>query len=163
MIFILGADAVVEADERIVVTETTANPQTGPRTFLVKAEEPVSRHVIARLPEGIDGAPSAILARGTVHTFDIGRVDETSDAQVVTRYDDGTWLMSHTMVAVNLPPGFFIQLQVKNQGSLFTNGSDILELRAEDFDANGIATIYYEAPSSAAAPKLCHSIKTFTE
>ena len=159
----LGGGAVVEADDHLVLTETTANPGVDPRSFTVKAEEPVNRHVIARIPEGADGAPSAILARGTVHVFEVAAVDQTGDARVVTRYSDGTWLMSSTMVAVNLPAGVYVQLKIKNQGSLFVSGSNIMELRAGDFDANGIATIYYEAPASTAPPKLCHIIKLFVE
>jgi hypothetical protein len=149
----LGASHVVESDERIVFTETTT---TGARKFLAKADKPITRYVLARLPENIDGAPSAVLTRGTVHAFDLGLVDRTGDAQVVHRYEDGTWLMRSTVVAVNLPEGVTIRMTLTNQGSLFTNGSNILDITSEDFDANGIAEIYYEYTGTT-APKLCHT------
>ncbi len=159
----LDSTAKVEADDRIVAAETTANPLTGPRTFLVKAEAPINRYVIARLPEDADGAPSAILARGTVHAYDIADGDETGDAQVVTQYPDGTWLMSHSFVAVNLPPEIMIRITINNQGTIFVNGTTTMELRAEDFDANGIATLYFEWTGTGALPKLCHSRQIFIE
>ncbi|HEX5791080.1 MAG TPA: PA14 domain-containing protein [Luteolibacter sp.] len=159
----LDSTAQVQADERIVVTETTVNPQTGPRTFLVKAEAPINRYVIARLPEDADGAPSAILARGTVHAFDVGTSPESGDAQVLTQYSDGTWLMRTSFVAVNLPPDILIRLTSNNQGTLFTNGTTTLDLRAGDFDANGIAAAYFEWSGTGALPKLCHSVRIFIE
>ncbi len=156
----LAGSQVVEADDRIVFTETSTST---PRVFDVKAIEPVNRHVIARIPAGVDGAEFAVLARGTVHAFEIGNTDQTKDAQVVTQYADGSWLMSHTVVAVNLPPNVLIRMTIKNQGSLFTNGTNVWELRAGDFDANGIATVFFEAPASTIAPKLCHRTETFIE
>lgn len=159
----LDSTSQIEADERLIFTETTVNPQTGPRTFLVKAEEPVNRYVIARLPADTDGAPSAILARGTVHAFDLADVSDTGDAQVVTQYPDGTWLMSTTFVAVNLPLDILIRITSNNQGTLFTNGSNILEIRAGDFDANGIATVFFEWSGTGALPKLCFSTGIFID
>lgn len=156
----LGADDLVQADERIVFTETSTGT---PRTFDVKATEPMNRHVIARIPAGVDGAESAILARGTVHAFELGNIDQTKDAQVVAQYADGSWLMSHSVVGVNLPPNVLIRMTIKNQGSLFTNGTNVWELRADDFDANGIATVFFEAPASTSAPKLCHKTEIFIE
>lgn len=156
---VLGATALVEADDRLVFTETSTG---GNRTFHVIHSLPANHHVIARLPTDVEGAPSAILARGTVHGFDVARVDETRDSRVVMRYEDGTWLMSITVVAVNLPPDLMIRLDAVNQGTLFTNGATTLELRAGDFDANGIATVYFEW-TGATAPKLCHRVKLFVD
>jgi len=159
----LDSTAKVQADDRIVVTETTINLQTGPRTFMVKAEAPINRYVIARLPEDADGAPSAVIARGTVHAFDVGNISDTGDAQVVTQYADGTYLMSMTMVAVNLPPEILLRVTSNLQGTIFTNGTNVLELRASDFDANGIATLYFEWSGTGALPKLCHSVGTYIQ
>jgi hypothetical protein len=156
---VLGPEALVESDERLVFTDTTTG---GNRTFHVIHSEAANHHVIARLPAEIEGAPSAILARGTVHGFDVARVDQTGDARIVHRYADGTWLMSVTVVAVNLPPEIMIRLTAVNQGSLFTNGGTTLDLRAGDFDANGIATVYFEW-AGATAPKLCHRVKLFVD
>ena len=148
------ASAFVEADERLVFTQT---PTTGTRTYHVGASEPVNRHVIARLPADVTGAPSAILARGTVHNFATAEVDQTRDASIIMRYEDGTWLMRSTLVAVNLPQGVSIRTTAINQGTLFTNGTTILDLTAADFNANGIAHIYYEW-SGTGSPKLCHNV-----
>jgi PA14 domain len=60
---------LVEADERLIFQETTANPQSGPRTFAANVTEAGDRHVIARLPAFVDGAPSAIVTRGTIRGF----------------------------------------------------------------------------------------------
>lgn len=154
----LNSTAQVEADDRIIVTETTVNLQTGPRKFSVKAESPISRYVLARLPENIDGAPSAVLARGTVHAFDLGLTDQTNDAAIIHRYDDGTWLMRATIVGVNLPPGVTVRVTINNQGTLFADGSMVMNLTAADFDANGIANLYFEYKGTT-VPKLCHTIQ----
>jgi hypothetical protein len=157
----LDATTIVEADDRLVFSETTTIPQSGPRTFKVGNDQAANRHVIARLPDGIDGSPSAILARGTVHGFDIAQVDETRDALTVHRYDDGIWLMHSTVVAINLPEGVIIRLTAKNQGTLFSNGLTFIDLRAADFDANGIAHVYYEWTGTG-DPKLCHTASILT-
>ena len=148
----IPATALVEADERLVFTQTST---TGTRTYQVRTSEPVNRHVIARLPADVPGAPSAILARGTVHAFDVAYVDRTRDAFTLTRYADGSWLMRNTIVAVNLPPEIIIRMTLENQGSLFVSGSNVLDLRADDFDANGIADIQYEWDGTG-TPKQCH-------
>lgn len=155
---LLGATTLVEADERLVFTQTST---TGPRAFTVRIQEAANRHVIARLPATVEGAPSAILARGTVHGFTTAQVEQTRDAQTIHRYDDGTWLMRSTVVAANLPEGVVIRITLLNQGTQFPDGSLILELRAGDFDANGIANIYYEYVG--ADPKLCHKVEILYE
>jgi hypothetical protein len=155
----LGTTAVVEADDRIVFTETTI---TGARNFKVATSAAINRHVIARLPSDIDGAPSSILSRGTVHCFDVIRVDQTHDASIVTQYPDGTWLMHNTFIAVNLPENILVRLTTINQGTLFTNGSTTLDLRAEDFDINGIAHVYYEWAGTG-DPKMCHKVQLYLE
>jgi hypothetical protein len=152
----------VEADERLILAETTADPQTGPRTFKANVNQAGNRHVIARLPADIDGAPSAILARGTVHGFYLAYLDQTADAKIIQAYDDGTWLMSGTLIAVNLPPDILIRLMAHQQGTVFHNGSNILWLDSMDFDANGIATIYYEW-SGTGEPKLCNRLQLFVQ
>ncbi len=152
----------VESDARINFIETTANPLTGPRTFAVTISKPANRYVIARLPDGVDGAPSAILSRGTVHGFYIAHADETKDAEIIHQYEDGTWLMRTSFVAVNLPPNVVIRITATQQGTLFTNGSNILELHSSDFDANGIATLYFER-DGAGVPKLCHRTELFIQ
>ncbi|MCH7227576.1 PA14 domain-containing protein [Haloferula sp. A504] len=159
---VLGPVALIEADDAVIFTETTPDPQVDPRRFNVQVDTAGNRYVIARLPGDIDGAPSAILARGTVHGFDVARVDQTRDARIVHRYDDGTWLMRSTVVAVNLPAGIIIRMTTFAQGALFTNGSTILDLRAEDFDANGIAHVYYEWTGTG-DPTLCHRTQLFIE
>ena len=158
----LGLAHIIQADDRIVFTETTASSSSGPRTFLVKADEPINRHVIASLPDNVDGAPSAILTRGTMHPFEFALVNQTNDAEIIQQYEDGTWLMRNSIVAVNLPANAFIQIEARNQGLLFTNGIKWLELRAEDFDQNGIGYIYYEK-DGAQAPKVCHRVRFFIE
>jgi hypothetical protein len=44
------------------------------------------------------------------------------------------------------------------QGTLFIDGSTVLNLTNEDFDANGIVEVYYEYTGTL-APKLCHNIQ----
>ncbi|HEX7261644.1 MAG TPA: hypothetical protein VF258_07495, partial [Luteolibacter sp.] len=138
----LGATHVVQADSRIVWQEITTG--SNPRRFRVTPNEAVNRHVVARLPETVSGAPGAILARGTVNAFYLASIDETADPAVVTTYPDGTVLMSGTFVAVNLPPDILIRLKTLYQGTVFANGSNIMWLSAAEFDENGIATVYYE-------------------
>ncbi|QTN31240.1 hypothetical protein HZ994_02470 [Akkermansiaceae bacterium] len=152
--------SVVEFDDHVILQETTGT--TGPRKFLANVRDAGNRHVLARLPGDIEGAPSAILARGTVNGFRIAYLDQTDDAAVVTRYPDGTWLMSGSIVAVNLPPDILIRLRAHIQGMLFPDGSNMIWLDASDFDANGIATIYYEW-SGTGDPKLCNRLQLFVQ
>ena len=159
---LLGPDAAIEADAAAIFTETTADPAVGPRRFSVQVDTAENLYVVARLPQGIDGAPSAILARGTIHGFEVARLDQTRDAEIIQRYPDGTWLMRSTVVAVNLPVGIMIRMTTINQGTLFINGSTTLELRADDFDANGITQIFYEW-SGQDSPKVCHKTQLFIE
>jgi len=155
----LPTSSLVEADDRLIFTQTSS---TSSRVFNVRTSEPVNRHVIARLPANITGAPSAILSRGTVHSFDVGRVDRTRDSQVIMQYPDGTWLMRSTVVAVNLPPNIIIRMTAVNQGTLFTNGATILNLNSSHFDTNGIAQVYYEWTGTG-SPKLCHRTQLFIQ
>jgi hypothetical protein len=149
----LPAAALVEADDRLVFTQTST---TGPRSYQVRTSEPVNRHIIARLPADVTGAPSAILALGTVHGFDVARADRTRDPHVVHRYTDGTSLMRSSIAAINMPSNLIIRITITSQGTLFTNGSSTLDLTPADFDANGIADIFWET-SASGTPKMCHT------
>lgn len=155
----LGATALVEADQALVFQETTTN---GARNFSVTSALPINRYVIARLPANVTGAPSAILARGTVHNFDLAHIDRTRDGHIVMQYADGSWLMRSSVVAVNLPPNLILRMTIINQGSVFSNGATILDLSADDFDQNGIADVFYEW-SGTGDPKLCHKIQLFLQ
>lgn len=156
---LLGSLPIVEHDERIIFQETTT---TGIRTFKANVEEAGNRHVIARLPSDIDGAPAAILARGTIHGFYIAYLDQTADAQIVTRYEDGTWLMSGTLISVNLPADILIRLKTHVQGTLFTNGDRYLWLDQSHFNSNGIATVYFEWAGSG-EPLMCSQLQLYVE
>lgn len=155
----LGYTALVEADQALVFQETTT---TGARTFSATSALPINRYVIARLPANVNGAPSAILARGTVHNFDLAHIDRTRDGHIVMQYADGSWLMRSSVVAVNLPPDVILRMTIINQGTLFPNGSTILNLSASDFDENGIADVFYEW-SGIGDPKLCHRTQLFLQ
>ena len=157
---LLGPTHLVEADDRLTLAETTA--ATGPRSFHAAVHQAGNRHVIARLPADVHGAPSAILARGTVQGFYLAHVDETTDPEIIYRYDDGTWLMRSTMVAVNLPPDILIRLTTILQGTVFPDGDNTLWLDSTRFDANGIATIYYEWAGSG-SPRLCNRLHLFLQ
>ncbi len=157
---LLGPTHLIEADDRLTLAETTADPEIGPRTFRAAVHHAGNRHTIARLPHDVDGAPSAILARGTVHGFYLAYLDETTDPEIIHRYDDGTWLMRGTMVAVNLPPDILIRLTSILQGTVFHNGDDTLWLDHTHFNANGIASIHYEWAGSG-APRLCNRLQLF--
>jgi hypothetical protein len=145
--------AHVDSDDKVIMGEITA--PGGTRTFNVTTNHATPQHVIARIPETLEGAPAAILARGTVHGFHAGWVEQTRDAQIVHRYDDGTWLMHHTIVGINIPPGVVLRITITSPGTTFAQGGTVLELRAEDFDQNGIAHIYYEYLGDG-DPRLCH-------
>lgn len=159
---LLAPTHLVEADDRLTLAETTADPETGPRTFRAAVHQAGNRHVIARLPGDIDGAPSAILARGTAHGFYLAYLDETTDAEIIHRYADGIWLMRGTMIAVNLPSDIQIRLTTILQGTVFHNGDNTLWLDQSHFNSNGIATIYYEWAGSG-APRLCNRLHLFLQ
>ena len=159
---VLGLSHLVEADDRLTLAETTVNSLTDPRTFRAAIHQAGNRHIIARLPANVYGAPAAILARGTVHGFYLAYLDETTDPEIIHRYDDGTWLMSGSLIAVNLPPDILIRLTSILQGTVFHNGDDTLWLDSSQFDANDIATIYYEWAGSG-DPKLCNRLHLFLQ
>jgi len=155
----LGDNLTVQADSRISLKEITA--AGAPRSFRVSTFEAGERHVVARIPDDVPGAPSAIVDRGTVNSFYLAYIDETCDAKLVHTYTDGTRLMSGTIIAVGLPPDVYIRIKSLFQGTLFVNGADALWLTNADFDQNGIATIYFEW-TGADSPKMCADVDLFT-
>ena len=156
----LGHELVIQPDSRLSWAETTPGPDS-PRSFLVTPWDAGTRHVLARLPEEITGAPGAIVARGTVNAFQLAYLDLTSDTEVVHVYSDGTFLVRGSVVAVNLPPDIYIRLKTLFQGTVFSNGSDTLWLSAADFDQNGIAHIYFEW-QGVGSPYVCTYVDLFT-
>jgi hypothetical protein len=70
--------------------------------------------------------------------------------------------MSGTMVAVNLPPDISIRLRTHFQGCVFPDGSNIRWLTAADFDANGIAKIYFEWAGSG-TPRICNHLQVYVQ
>jgi len=153
---LLGQGITVEGDETLGLIETSG----ASRSFSVSASEEGDRYVLARVPEGADGAPGAIIARGTVKGFYLAYLDETKDPQVVAKYEDGTWVMQGTIVAVGLPEDILIRLYINYQGATFANGSNTLWLSSADFDANGVATVLFEWTGTG-APRLCNNLKLF--
>lgn len=156
----VGQDAIVQPDSRIAWLETSAAGAAA-RSFRVNSTAPGQRHVLARLPEDITGAAGAILSRGTVNTFYLAYLDETSDIAVVFTYPDGTKLMRGSIVAVGLPPDIAIRLNTYYQGTVFLNGANQLWLTAADFDQNGIGAIYFEWAGQG-NPYVCTFVDLFT-
>ena len=155
----LGTTLLVQPDSRLSWQETTV---TGtPRSFRVTPFEAGERHVLARLPDNVIGAPGAIAADGIVNAFYLANVDETSDAQLIHTYPDGTRLMRATIVAVGLPADIAICLTSVYQGTTFPDGSLTLWLTAADFDQNGIANVFFEWNGTGSS-KLCTHTDIFT-
>lgn len=156
----VGQDALIQPDSRIAWLETTS-PEASARAFRVNSTAPGQRHVLARLPGAITGAPAAILSRGTVNTFYLAYLDETSDIEVSFIYPDGTRLMRGSIVAIDLPPDIAIRLNTYYQGTVFLDGSNQLWLTAADFDQNGIADIWFEWAGQG-DPYVCTYVDLFT-
>ena len=156
----VGPDALVRPDSRIAWRETTAAGASA-RTFRVNSAAAGRRHVIARLPEDVTGAAGAVLARGTVNTFYLAYLDETSDISVIFTYPDGTKLMRGSIVAVGLPPDIAIRLNTYYQGTIFTNGANTLWLTAADFDQNGVTDLFFEWAGQG-NPYVCTYVDLFT-
>lgn len=159
---LLGPTHLIEGDSRLSLAEIAASQAGSPRSFRAAVHQAGNRHTIARLPHDVEGAPGAILARGTIHGFYLAHLDETTDPEIIHRYDDGTWLMRSTMVAVNLPSDVLIRLTTILQGTVFQNGSNILWLDSSHFNDNGIGTIYYEWAGSG-SPRLCNRLQLFLQ
>jgi hypothetical protein len=159
---LLGPTHLIEADSRLSLAEVGASPVGGPRSFRAAVHQAGNRHTIARLPYDVEGAPGAILARGTIHGFYLAHIDETTDPEIIHRYEDGTWLMRSTMVAVNLPSDVLIRLTTILQGTVFHDGSNTLWLDSSQFDTNGIGTIHYEW-AGAGSPRLCNRLHLFLQ
>lgn len=150
----IGPLAHIDSDDSLIIAENTAVPE--PRAISVNTGNAVDHYIIARIPATVEGAPAALLARGTVQAFRNAMVEETRDARIIHRYDDGTWLLRNSVVALNLPQNVVIRITLLSPGTTFADGSMVLHLNAESFDANGIAGIYYE--STEANPKICHKV-----
>lgn len=150
---------VVEADSRLGFGEITTTAPAA-RRFTVGLTEAGQRRVIARLPALPDGSPGVIATHGTVNGFHIAWTDQTSDAALVHVYADGSRLMHSTFIAVGLPPDITIRISAVFQGTQFPDGSRHLWLTAADFDANGMAQIYFEMPPGT-DPGLCNNIQVF--
>lgn len=155
----LGHKLTIQADSHLTWTETTTEGSS--RSFSVMPSEAGQHYVIARMPDDVVGAPSAIVDRGTVNAFYLAYIDETGDAQLIHTYPDGTSLMRGSLVAVGLPPDVYIRLSSYFQGTVFMNGSNTLWLTAADFDQNGVAYVYFEW-NGEGSPQMCTFVDLFT-
>lgn len=156
----LGSLIQLEADQSLGLVELTSDPDNDPRSFRIATFEAGPRHIIARLPADAEGAPSAILARSTINAFYLAYLSETEDAQIIAQLPDGTWLLSGSLIAVNLPEDILVRLRSFFQGTVFTNGGNQLWLDQSDFNANGIAEIIYEWQGSG-DPRACSYVELF--
>jgi hypothetical protein len=150
---ILDPIHVVESDERVILQQTSSSP----RAFTANVGEAGTRHVLARLPDTIDGAPGGILARGTIHGYRTAYVNETADAELYSIRPDGTRIYRFSLAVKDLPQDVGLVVRTHHVGTVFPDGSRERLFTAADFDANGLVTVYLESAGESLA-KVCHRI-----
>jgi hypothetical protein len=150
---LLDETHVVENDDHLILHQISASP----RAFLANLGEAGNWHILARLPEAIDGAPGGIMARGTIHGYRTAYVDETADAELYSIRPDGTKIYRFTLAVKDLPPDVGLLVKAHHVGTVFPDGSRERVLTLADFDANGLATVYLESAGELLA-KVCHKI-----
>lgn len=138
----------LEFDSRLKVAELS--PVSGAYKLKVStiADKPV--HLFAR-----SEAAGSVAARGTVDPYLIGDAYESGYVEVLDTLPGGVILGRISVVADRLPAGGYVEVQIWAGGAQFENGTGLIKLYANAFDANGVALVNVYYPSSAAISSFC--------
>jgi regulation of enolase protein 1 (concanavalin A-like superfamily) len=139
--------AIVLAKE---ATESTGNP----RLFRLGAEQPINATLLARV-----GTNGPIVTSAQVQGFRLASGFETG-VRLLTTYEDGSELVEMGLVMSPLREDVVVKLEVHAAGVLFEDGTTVRELRYEDFDAVGRASVVFLRPATAKT-SVCHRTKAY--
>ena len=148
----IPAGVFVEPEANIYFVE--APPVAGIRKFDVNPVDAVPRNVLARISDF-----GSIAALGTVASLDVASSVTTQDMDVVFTYENGDRIYRMGLVADNLPPGGYIQLNIIVSGVTFSDGTLTKRFYAADFDANGVAYVYFNYPKNDLS--VCHRLYVY--
>jgi hypothetical protein len=144
---------VFGADARILFEQTATLTNNG-RQMKLMIDDNDPRVVLARL--GTNGPVlSAVSLAGTrVYT------DDQTYLQLVATYPDGTRVVETVVVADNLPPGAFIELDIFVGGVTFEDGTTVKRLTAADFDSLGQCKVRFLWPAGSIT-SVCHTVTVY--
>lgn len=113
-------------------------------------------NVVARAEAG-----SSIAAVGKVDPYLIADVTDTGYVEILETLPGGVIHGRISVVADKLPPGGYVQLQIWAGGANFTNGTNLTNLTAADFDENGVAYVDVYYPTLSAISSFCHYTRLY--
>jgi hypothetical protein len=138
----------LEFDYRLKVA--ALEPLNGGHKLQVATDSDEPVHVIAR-----SSVASSVAAVGTVNPYLIGDPYDTGYVEILETLPGGVLYGRISVVADRLPPGGYVQIQIWAGGAQFANGTNLLNLTADKFDANGVAYVDIYYPSNAAISSFC--------
>lgn len=152
----------IEAEKGITVTQTASPVAEGTLpSYLIANAATTSgaRGLVARLP-----GHGAILATGTVDSFVLAPGSKTGDAELVGTLPDGTRVVEVSyIIDCPVPADLSLWLRLYVTDAVFANGLTWLQLTADDFDENGVATFrVFKAPGTG-TPYVCHWILPYAD
>jgi hypothetical protein len=145
----------LEADPSVALLEIET-PEKSPRQIRVTlaANATGTNRIIARLPGG------GIVDAATIPSFRVVNSARALDAHVVNILPDGTRVVEiGILIEGSIPPDLLLRIKLIVTDAVFANGETYYELRAGDFDENGVARLtIYKAPGHGVAA-VCHTME----
>lgn len=138
----------LEWDAKMQVADLT--PVNGYYKLKVAANTDQPVNIVAR-----SQTAGTVAAKGTVDPFLIGDPYDTGYVEILDQLADGSLHGRISVVADRLPAGGYIEIQIWAGGAQFSNGTGLLKLYANAFDANGVAYVDLYYPSQAAISSFC--------
>ena len=152
----IGRQLEVEADPAVSLREIqTSEPDSRRFEVFVAASSNAPNRIVARLPGG-----GAVLDAITVPTFRVVDSAHTLDSHLVNVLPDGTRVVEiGILIEGNIPPDLLLRIKLIVPDAVFSSGETSYELRAGDFDQNGVARLtIFKAPGKGVAA-VCHTME----
>ena len=138
----------IEADRSLVLSPQSV--QWGGRCFLVDATALGANTVIARTT-----ANGPIVAKGEVTGILLSN-SGNENLPVIQVLPNGDRLVELTVFVANLPTGGYVQIEIWLGGRMFTDGTSVKDLYADDFGEDGTAKVQILVSSDTGT--VCHRI-----
>ncbi|MES2996356.1 MAG: discoidin domain-containing protein, partial [Verrucomicrobiota bacterium] len=144
----------LEADASIRFSEFAPLAGNYHLNVATSADKPVN--IVAR-----SQVSGTVAAKGTIDPFLIGDAYDSGYVEILDTLPDGTLLGRISVIADELPPGGYVQIEIAAGGAQFADGTTIKRLYAADFDANGQAYVNVFYPSQAAISSFCANYRLY--
>ncbi len=145
--------AVVEFDQRISLGED--NPFSGKgRRYRLTVDQAEDRFVVARLSPG-----GPVFASTAIRGIQINGVSE-SGAFYGEQYGDGSRLVETAVVQSRVLPDVRAEFHIVVGGVIFDDGTLVKVLHAGDFDATGLANVFFIMPPGVQTSN-CHVMRGY--